>query len=158
MSRNVTDTPMKFQSKPLLLLLSIISLSPSYALADEYQRGYTTQHSCYKNEYREEYFPGTKSSPGYVKSYTDTIKVPCTQSQLESVLNNNYRSYKKSYRSKAFTSNQYTTTRTSCSAGSATTAGLLGGGLAAVLSKKDAYGWSVPLGAILGMGVANADC
>ena len=41
---------------------------------------------------------------------------------------------------------------------SATAGGLLGGGLAAALSKKDAYGWSVPLGAVLGMGIANADC
>ena len=46
----------------------------------------------------------------------------------------------------------------SCSAGNATTGGLLGGGLAAAISKKDAYAWSIPLGAVLGMGIANADC
>ena len=40
------------------------------------------------------------------------------------------------------------------------TGGLIGGGLAAAISKKDAYGWSMPLGAALGMGmgIANADC
>tara|TARA_Y100001978_G_scaffold41463_1_gene36967 strand:- start:127 stop:234 length:108 start_codon:yes stop_codon:yes gene_type:complete len=35
---------------------------------------------------------------------------------------------------------------------------LIGGGLAAAMSKKDAYAWSIPLGAVLGMGIANADC
>ena len=58
------------------------------------------------------------------------------------------------------TENPYTSRPSgqSCSACSTTTGGLLGGGLAAVLSKKDAYGWAVPLGAVLGMGVASTDC
>ena len=38
------------------------------------------------------------------------------------------------------------------------TGGLIGGGLAAAISKKDAYAWSIPLGAVIGMGIANADC
>ena len=142
---------MKFQSQQLLLL-SIFFLSPSTALADEYQRGYTTQRTCYKDEYREEYVPGTKKSPGYVKSHTDSIEVPCTLNSWNSVRSNNPRHHHKSL------SKRYTTTRGTCSAGSATAGGILGGGLAALLSKKDAYGWSVPLGAVLGMGVANSDC
>ena len=36
--------------------------------------------------------------------------------------------------------------------------GLLGGGLAAGLSAVDAYGWSIPLGAVLGRGIANNTC
>ena len=35
---------------------------------------------------------------------------------------------------------------------------LLGGGLAAGLSAVDAYGWSIPLGAVLGRGIANNSC
>ena len=42
--------------------------------------------------------------------------------------------------------------------GNTTIGGLIGGGLAASLSKKDAYGWSIPLGAVLGAGVGNAGC
>ena len=32
---------------------------------------------CTRNEYREEYFPGTQESPGYVRSWTESIEVPC---------------------------------------------------------------------------------
>ena len=42
--------------------------------------------------------------------------------------------------------------------GSTTLGGLIGGGIAASLSKRDAYGWSIPLGAVLGAGIGNAEC
>ena len=42
--------------------------------------------------------------------------------------------------------------------GSGTLGGLLGGGLAASLSKKDAYGWSILLGAVLGAGLGRSGC
>lgn len=48
--------------------------------------------------------------------------------------------------------------RRRCSAATTTLGGLLGGGVAAALSKPDAYGWSVPLGAVLGMGAAQTGC
>ena len=35
---------------------------------------------------------------------------------------------------------------------------LLGGGVAASLSAVDAYGWSIPLGLVLGKGIANSEC
>ena len=35
---------------------------------------------------------------------------------------------------------------------------VVGGGFAAAILKKDAYAWSIPLDAVLGMGIANADC
>ena len=38
------------------------------------------------------------------------------------------------------------------------TGGLLGGGLAAAVSKKDAWGWAIPLGAVVGLGVGDANC
>ena len=44
------------------------------------QRGYAREEKCYRNEYREEYVPGTSSSPGYVKTYRQRVKVPCESS------------------------------------------------------------------------------
>lgn len=45
-----------------------------------------------------------------------------------------------------------------CSATTTTFGGLIGGGVAAAVSRPDAYGWSIPLGAVLGMGAAQAGC
>ena len=45
-----------------------------------------------------------------------------------------------------------------CSPARTTLGGLLGGGIAAAVSKKDAWSWSIPLGAVLGTGAANAGC
>tara|TARA_Y100000813_G_scaffold18113_1_gene12172 strand:+ start:112 stop:273 length:162 start_codon:yes stop_codon:yes gene_type:complete len=42
--------------------------------------------------------------------------------------------------------------------GNTTLGGLIGGGIAASLSKSDAYSWSIPLGAVLGAGIGNAGC
>ena len=36
--------------------------------------------------------------------------------------------------------------------------GLLGGGAAAAIAKQDAWSWAIPLGAVLGTGVAQAGC
>ena len=45
-----------------------------------------------------------------------------------------------------------------CSPARTTLGGLLGGGVAAAVSKKDAWSWAIPLGAVLGTGAANATC
>lgn len=45
-----------------------------------------------------------------------------------------------------------------CSPARTTLGGLLGGGIAAAVSKKSAWSWSIPLGAVLGTGAANATC
>ena len=60
-----------------VFLASVIALTPVSAIANEYQEGYSLTRTCTKTEYREEYVPGTMDSPGYVKSWTDTIEVPC---------------------------------------------------------------------------------
>ena len=40
--------------------------------------------TCTRTDYREEYIPGTKSNPGYVKSYEIDVIIPCGgQSQVE---------------------------------------------------------------------------
>jgi hypothetical protein len=45
-----------------------------------------------------------------------------------------------------------------CSPARTTLGGLLGGGIGAAVSKKDAWSWAIPLGAVLGAGAANATC
>ena len=59
----------------LAALVALGSVSP--ALAGEYQPGYSHQRTCFKSEYREEYIPGTENDPGYVKSWKETVEVPC---------------------------------------------------------------------------------
>ena len=42
--------------------------------------------TCTRTEYREEYIPGTKTNPGYVKSYEVDVVIPCGgQSQAEKI-------------------------------------------------------------------------
>ena len=45
------------------------------------QPGGTRQETCYTTVYREEYIPGTRNSPGRVKSWTERKEVPCEESQ-----------------------------------------------------------------------------
>ncbi len=158
-------------SRPLVLTAMI--LSPMTAMADGYhhQRGYTTQRTCYKEIYKEEYVAGTRSSKGYVKSYLDKVQVPCSSLSWNPPIRK-YRhdhnhahffshTHRKHYRpthQQVLVSRSYRNSGRSCGANNSTTGGLLGGGLAAAISKKDAYAWSIPLGAVLGMGLANADC
>ena len=155
------------------LVLTAMLLSPMGAMANEYQhqRGYTTQRNCYQEIYREDYVAGTRSSKGYVKSYLDKVEVPCSSlswySPVRKYRHHNdhvhylshahHRYYRPSHQ-QVLVSRRYRTSGGSCNSGNATTGGLIGGGLAAAISKKDAYAWSIPLGAVLGMGIANADC
>ena len=60
-----------------IALAVLMALTPVSAVADEYQRGYSASRTCYKSEYREEYVPGTADNPGYIKSWNETIEVPC---------------------------------------------------------------------------------
>ena len=156
------------------LVLTAILLSPMTAMADGYhhQRGFTTQRTCSKEIYREEYVPGTRSSKGYVKSYLDRVEVPCSSLSWNPQVRRHVHYHNQAYRFPlTHQSSHYRPTRQqvlvsrdlrirsgSCLPSSTTAGGLLGGGFAAALSKKDAYGWSIPLGAVLGMGIANAHC
>ena len=60
-----------------IALAALLALTPVSALANEYQAGYSHERNCFKTEYREEYVPGTEDNPGYVKSWKDTVEVPC---------------------------------------------------------------------------------
>ena len=67
-------------------LAVLLALTPVSALASpvysDSQPGYSNQRSCFKTEYREEYIPGTEDNPGYVKSWKDTVEVPCEDSNV----------------------------------------------------------------------------
>ena len=146
-------------------LVAFLLLSSVPVNAHESQRGYTTQRSCYKETYREEYVAGTRESQGYVKSFTDKVEVPC--SPLAKVHHNHHHhrpitsyNYSRTRYYQPTTTYRVSRSNSSSSAcrSSRATGGLLGGGLAAAVSKKDAWGWAIPLGAVVGLGVGDANC
>ena len=98
--------------------------------AYESQRGYAREENCYRNEYREEYVPGTSRSPGYVKTYRERVAVPCER---------HYHSPQ----------NQHQTDNNSCIEGSIL-GGIAGGGAGAALSRGDGRFWAIPLGIVGG--------
>ena len=113
------------------------------------QKGYAYERKCFRYVYKEQYIPGNAISPGYVKSYNEKVSIPCygrrkvfTHYHHKIELQTSYVKYKSVPK---------------CT-GSTMLGGLIGGGIAASLSKSDAYSWSIPLGAVLGAGIGNAEC
>ena len=133
-------------------LIAFILLSSIPANAHEFRSGFSRTQTCLKTIYKEQYIPGTFRSQGYVKSWQETISVPCPSKAIKPLELRHYRVRHN------YPITRYKKQTETCSASKTTTGGLLGGGLAAALSQKDAYGWSIPLGAVLGMGLANTDC
>ena len=113
-----------------IALAALLALAPVPSLAspvpNHSQAGYSNQRTCYKTEYREEYIPGTKSNPGYVKSYEVDVEIPCGgQTQAGKIDDND------------------------CSEGSVI-GGLLGAGIALSSTRgKDRF-WAVPAGGTAG--------
>ena len=124
-----------------ILIASLIALTPVSALADvndrSFQEGYSASRNCFKTEYREEYIPGTADNPGYVQSFQETIEVPCRHS-ADSLRNGGYTRK---------TTIEYD--NNDCTDGKIA-GGILGGGLAAAVSRGDGRWWAIPLGVVAG--------
>tara|TARA_B100000700_G_C14402040_1_gene559650 strand:- start:79 stop:468 length:390 start_codon:yes stop_codon:yes gene_type:complete len=115
----------------LITLLVLGTTTP--ILAEEYQRGYASSRTCTRNEYREEYVPGTQSSPGYVKSWTETVEVSCDATGATTV--------RQAIPQKVDNND--------CSEGSLI-GGLLGAGLATSGSRGKDRWWAIPAGGAAG--------
>ena len=84
--------------------------------------------TCTRTEYREEYIPGTKSSPGYVRNYEIDVETPCGGENSVKVNDDD------------------------CTDGKIAGA-LLGGGLGGAISRKQGRWWAVPIGAVTGAAI-----
>ena len=133
-----------------IALAALLALTPVSAVAspvyNDSQAGYSNQRSCFKTEYREEYIPGTEDDPGYVKSWKDTVEVPCEDVNPDVGWHRPHRPRHKPYYRRHITVYEDTN---DCTDGKM--AGLLlGGGAGAALSRGDGRWWAIPLGAVLG--------
>ena len=116
--------------KLALLSILLIFTGTTNISADEYQRGFSSTKTCTKNEYREEYIPGTRNDPGYVKRWEETIEVPCPKS--DSVIPEENQS-----------------DLNDCSEGKLA-GGILGAGIATAISRGKDRWWAIPAGLIGG--------
>ena len=115
--------------KPTIFLMLFICTGSTSIIADEYQRGFSSSRTCTRNEYREEYIPGTRKDPGYVKKWEETVEVPCpgekTTDINEKIDNNDWSE-------------------------GTIAGGILGGGLATAISRGKDRWWAIPAGVIGG--------
>ena len=119
-----------------LLLASLIALTPVSASADDVIQWETTSKTCYRETYREEYIPGTKEDPGYVRTFSELIEVPCRDDYAESdpiIRRETVVEYDDN----------------DCTDGKVAGA-VLGGGLGAAISRGEGRWWAIPLGAVVG--------
>ena len=144
-----------------LLLLSAVPVN-----AHESHRGYASHRTCFRETYREEYVAGTRESKGYVKSFLDRTKVPCNA--LTKKIHQHYHHYRsiptynysRTHYHKPTTTYKVSRSNSSYSAcrSSRATGSVLGGGIAAAISKKDAWSWTIPLGTVIGLSVGDTNC
>ena len=135
-----------------IALAALVALSAcTPAIAGESQAGWSHERTCFKSEYREEYIPGTEDNPGYVKSWKETVEVPCEDTPTHvhpdphpNVGNHSSRS--TGYRRHVTVYENVDTN--DCSDGTLAGA-LLGGGLAGFGSRGKDRWWAIPTG-ILG--------
>ena len=119
-----------------LLLASLIALTPVSASADDVIQWETTSKTCYRETYREEYTPGTRENPGYVRTFSELLEVPCQDDYADSdpiIRRETVVEYDDN----------------DCTDGKVAGA-VLGGGLGAAMSKGDGRWWAIPLGAVVG--------
>ena len=112
--------------------------------ADEYQRGFFSSRTCTRNEYREEYIPGTRTKPGYVKNWEETVEVPCPGTNTT-----NAPDRSTSVPQANSTTNNQQIDNNDCSEGTIA-GGILGGGIATAISRGKDRWWAIPAGVIGG--------
>ena len=117
-----------------LLLASLIALTPVSASADDVIQWETTSKTCYRETYREEYVPGTREDPGFIRTFNELIEVPCRSKISNPII-------------KRETVVEYDDN--DCTDGKVAGA-VLGGGLGAAISRDDGRWWAIPLGAVIG--------
>ncbi len=118
--------------KLLLAVIFSFALCPS-SYANESQAGFSRQRTCTRQEYREEYIPGTADRPGHVKSWTDIVEVPCqsrTNTSVQPAI-------------------PQTVDDNDCSEGSLI-GGILGAGLTMSGTRGKDRWWAVPMGGAAG--------
>ncbi|HGY5545031.1 MAG: glycine zipper 2TM domain-containing protein [Prochlorococcus sp.] len=118
----------------LTLLLTVGGLCLPAQAQTTYQPGYSTSTECFKDEYREEYVPGTKDNPGYVRNWTEKVAIACA-------------SPKTSVQVQRQSSPSADTN--DCKEGSII-GGLLGAGIGGAISRGDGRWLGVPVGAVTG--------
>ena len=130
-----------------IALAALVALSAcTPAVAGESQAGWSHERTCFKSEYREEYIPGTETDPGYVRSWKETLEVPCETAPTygtdphPNVGSRTYRRHVTVYED---------VDTNDCSDGTVAGA-LLGGGLAGFGSRGKDRWWAIPSGVIGG--------
>ena len=119
----------------LATLIAFGSIS-SAALADDLRNDYRSTGMCSTSEYREEYVPGNKNSPGYVKIWNEAVQVPCTTTPRATAR-------------PTMGQQPLSTDTNDCSQGSLI-GGLLGAGLATTGSRGRDSWWAIPTGGAAG--------
>ena len=136
-----------------IALAALLALTPVSAVVspvyNDSQAGYSNQRSCFKTEYREEYIPGTEDNPGYVKSWKDTVEVPCENVNPDVGWRRHPSRPDRPYYRRHVTVYEDTN---DCSDGKIA-GGLLGGAAGAVLSRDEGRWWAIPLGAVVGSAI-----
>ena len=135
-----------------IFLASLVALTAcTPAIAAESQAGWSEERTCFRSEYREDYVPGTEDNPGYVKSWKETVEVPCedipTHVHPDPYPDVGRRSSRHSYRRHVTVYEDVDTN--DCSEGTVI-GGLLGGGLAGFGSRGKDRWWAIPSGMIGG--------
>ena len=136
-----------------IALAALVALSAcTPAVAGESQAGWSHERTCFKSEYREEYIPGTEDNPGYVKSWKETVEVPCedtpTHVHPDPHPDVGHRSSRSTGYRRHVTVYENVDTN-DCSDGTVAGA-LLGGGLAGFGSRGKDRWWAIPTGVIGG--------
>ena len=117
-----------------LLLASLIALTPVSASAEDVIGWETTSKTCYRETYREEYVPGTREDPGFIRTFSELIEVPCRSKISDPVI--------RRETVVEYDDNDCTDWKVA--------GALLGGAAGAAMSRDDGRWWAIPLGAVVG--------